>query len=170
MAEADNAGGASLENTLKKYQHEDLHLGAGEDVSPWIPYGGDNLYARYLSFDVRRGHTLTMLRAVSPGSIGKHKHRSPITGFTMSGSWGYREYDWVAKPGDLVQESPGSIHTLYSDNPEGFCAYFEINGCIEFFDDHENVVAVHDVFWFIDHYINHCKAHGLPINEKLFRS
>jgi 2,4'-dihydroxyacetophenone dioxygenase len=159
----------SLQCTLQEYQYSDSHLGAGEDVSPWIPYGGPNLYARYLSFDPRLGQTLAMLRAVGPGTLGRHKHRSPITGFTMSGSWGYREYDWVARAGDLIQESPGTIHTLFTDDPAGFCAYFVINGCIEFFDDQEQVVAVHDVFWFIDHYLNHCKANGLTVNQKLFR-
>jgi hypothetical protein len=164
-AEAD-----SLERTLQQYQHQDTHLGAGEDESPWIPYGGPNVFARYLAFDPRRGQTLTMLRAIGPGFIGKHKHRSPVTGFTMSGTWGYREYDWLAKPGDLVQESPGAIHTLYTDNRDGFCTFFEINGCIEFFDDNGSVVAVHDVFWFIDHYNKHCKTHNIPVNQKLFRS
>ncbi len=160
----------SLERTLRDYQLQDQYLSASEIDSPWIPYGGPNVYARYLSFDPRLGQTLSMLRAPGPGSIGKHKHRSPITGFTMSGAWGYREHDWVARAGDLVQESPGTIHTLYSDDPNAFCAYFVINGCIEFFADDENVVAIHDVFWFMDHYLQHCKENKLPVNKQLFRS
>jgi hypothetical protein len=167
---SQDAQAASLERTLLEYQLQDLHLRSDEAASPWIEYGGPNVSARYLSFDPRLGQTLAILRSAGPGSIGRHKHRSPITGFTLAGSWGYREYDWVARAGDLVQENPGTIHSLYSDDPSGFSAYFVINGCIEFFDDQSNVVAVHDVFWFIDHYLNHCKAKGLPINRKLFRS
>ncbi len=25
-----------------------------------------------------------------------------------------------------------------------------------------------DVFWFINHYVTYCEAHGIPINEQLF--
>lgn len=161
---------STLEQTLQDYQLPDAYLAGSEATSPWIPYGGPNMYTRYLSFDPRLGQAHTLLRSSVPASIGKHKHRSPITGYTLSGSWGYREYDWVAKAGDLVQESPGTIHTLYTDDPQGFSAYFVINGCIEFFDDDENVVDIHDVFWFIDHYLRHCKDNGLPVNKDLFRS
>lgn len=161
---------STLEQTLLDYQLPDGYLDAKESTSPWIPYGGPNIVTRYLSFDPRLGQAHTLLRATGPGHIGKHKHRSPITGFTLEGSWGYREHDWVARAGDLVQESPGTIHTLYSDDDEGFTAYFVINGCIEFYDEQENVAEVHDVFWFIDHYLRHCKENGLPINKDLFRS
>lgn len=165
-----SSASATLEATLLNYQLQDTYLSASDAASPWIPYGGPNIFARYLSFDPRLGQTMTMLRAVGPGSIGKHKHRSPVTAFTMKGSWGYKEYDWTARSGDLAQESPGTIHTLFSDDPDGFCAYFIINGCIEFYDDKDDVVAIHDVFWFIDHYLQHCQANGLAVNQQLFRS
>ncbi|OJG06072.1 hypothetical protein BG618_02797 [Pseudonocardia autotrophica] len=161
---------SSLQRTLLEYQVPDAYLGADEVASPWIPYGGPNLYTRYLSFDPRNGQAHSLLRSSVPGSVGKHRHRAPITALTLSGSWGYREHDWVARPGDFIQENPGAIHTLYTDDPNGFSAFFVLNGCIEFFDDDENVVDVHDVFWFIDHYLRHCKENGLPVNKDLFRS
>ena len=160
---------SSLEQTLLDYQLPDAHLGAGEDVPPWIPYGGPNVYARYLLFDPRLGQAHTMLRSSVPGSIGKHKHRARITGFHALGELGAPGVRLAGRTGDLVQESPGTIHTLYSDDPNGFCAYFAINGCIEFFDDDENIVDVHDVFWFIDHYLTYCRENGLPVNTGLFR-
>jgi 2,4'-dihydroxyacetophenone dioxygenase len=160
---------STLQETLAKYQIIDSHLPADEAASPWIPYGGDNIYARYLSFDTRLGQTHTLLRSSCSGSLGRHKHRSPVNAFTLAGSWGYREYDWVARPGDLVQESPGAIHTLYTDNEEGFSAYFIVNGAVEYYDESDNIVDMHDVFWFVDHYLNHCRANGLAPNPALFR-
>lgn len=160
---------SGLQRTLLDYQLPDLHLGSGEDVSPWIPYVSPGVYARYLGFDLRLGQLQVILRADSPAGLGCHKHRSPVTGFTLSGSWGYREYDWVARTGDLVQESPGTIHTLYTDDEDGMAVFFILNGCIEFFDDDDNVVENQDIFWFLNHYLEHCRANDLPINERLIR-
>ena len=78
-------GNSSLERTLQEYQLPDAYLDGSEATSPWIPYGGPNMYTRYLSFDPRLGQAHTLLRSSVPASIGKHKHRSPITGYTLSG-------------------------------------------------------------------------------------
>ena len=45
---------------------------------------------------------------------------------------------------------------------------FFLNGSLEFYDDKDNLLDTLDVFWFIDHYLNHCRKHGIKINEKLF--
>ena len=46
------------------------------------------------------------------GIIGRHRHRGTVVAMTLKGSWGYLEYDWVARPGSYILESPGVIHTL----------------------------------------------------------
>jgi 2,4'-dihydroxyacetophenone dioxygenase len=74
--------------------------------------------------------------------------------------------DWVARPGSYVQESPGTIHTLFSD--DGMKTMFLLNGSIEFYDDNDILLETLDVFWFIDHYLSHCRKHGLKVNQKLF--
>ncbi len=158
-----------VEETTKRYQRQDLHIGESADESPWIDYLVPNLFVRYVMFDVRQGQIGVLLRATAPTELGRHKHRSPVTGFTVAGNWAYREYDWVARVGDYVHESPGTIHTLYTDNPEGFTTYFVLNGCIEYFDENSNLLDTQDTFWFINHYVRHCEANGLPINEALFR-
>jgi hypothetical protein len=158
-----------VRETTTRYQRPDLHIGSSVEESPWIEYLVPGILVRYLTFDVRQGQLGVILRATGPAELGRHKHRSPVTGFTLEGHWAYREYDWLSQAGDYVHESPGTIHTLYTDNPTGFTAYFVLNGCIEYFDEQDNVVDTQDVFWFINHYLRHCEANNLPINDKLFR-
>jgi hypothetical protein len=31
------------------------------------------------------------------------------------------------------------------------------------------VIDTQDVFWFINHYVQHCRSHNLPVNDALFR-
>ncbi|MFF1945984.1 2,4'-dihydroxyacetophenone dioxygenase family protein [Rhodococcus qingshengii] len=149
------------------YQVEDRIVPAGDETSPWIPYGGPGMYIRFLMFDVRRGRFAVLLRTEGEAELGRHKHRLQVDGFTLAGSWGYREYDWVAKAGDLVHESPGAIHTLYS-GPEGMLVYFVVEGQLEFFDENDNLADTQDVFWFINHYVQYCKAHQIPVNTQLW--
>ncbi len=102
------------------------------------------------------------------GKLGRHRHRGPVSGFVLEGSWRYLEYDWIARPGGYVHESPGVIHTLVSDDPNGMKTVFWLNGSLEFYDDDDNLTDTFDVFWYIDHYLSYCKEHGLPINDALF--
>jgi 2,4'-dihydroxyacetophenone dioxygenase len=45
---------------------------------------------------------------------------------------------------------------------------FMLNGSLEFFDEHNGLLETLDVFWFIDHYLTHCRKHGIHVNQKLF--
>ncbi len=142
-------------------------VGPGEQDSPWVPFG-ESAAIRHLSFDVRSGAVANILWVKGGGRIGTHRHRGAVSAITLEGSWGYYEYDWVATPGSFVYETPGTAHTLYSDDPKGMKAMFWINGAIEFFDDAGQLTDTFDVFWFINHYVSHCRANGLPINQSLF--
>ncbi|KAA9027005.1 2,4'-dihydroxyacetophenone dioxygenase family protein [Niallia endozanthoxylica] len=146
---------------------EEGYLSVSEEESPWIPFpGNDKVWIRHLSFDVRNNSAVNILRVDAGGSLGRHRHRGPVTGFTLEGSWYYEEYDWVAKPGDFIRESPGRTHTLMSDN--GMKTLFHLNGAEEFLDDEDRILFIIDVYWFIDHYMSYCEEHNLPINQKLF--
>jgi quercetin dioxygenase-like cupin family protein len=100
------------------------------------------------------------------GSLGRHRHRGRVFGYTLEGSWRYLEYDWIARPGSYVQESPGAIHTLVSD--EGMKTMFWLNGSLEFFDDNDNLLETLDVFWMMDHYLSYCRENGIKVNQKVF--
>lgn len=158
---------SSLLQVVREYGRPDVHIGAGEDESPYVPFV-ENVFIRHLSFDVRNSSFSNILWVKKNGILGRHRHRGPVWACTLEGSWRYLEYDWVSKPGDYVHESPGVIHTLVSDDPNGMKTFFMLNGSLEFYDDQDNLMQTLDVFWMIDHYLSYCRQKGLKINEKLF--
>jgi 2,4'-dihydroxyacetophenone dioxygenase len=158
---------SSLASVIQEYGRPDIHIGAGEDESPYVPFK-ENVFIRHLAFDVRTNSFANILWVKKGGMLGRHRHRGPISACTLEGSWRYLEYDWVARPGSYVRENPGVIHTLVSDDPNGMKTIFFLNGSLEFYDDNDVLLDTLDVFWFIDHYLSHCRAHGLKINEKLW--
>ncbi len=150
------------------YSRPDLHISGDDSESPWMVYV-EGIYIRYTMFDVRQGQWGLILKTDGPAELGRHKHRSPVNGITLAGSWGYREYDWVARAGSYIHESPGAIHTLYCDDPAGMEAYFMMTGTVEYFDEADNIIETQDIFYAINLYLKHCEANGLPVNERLFR-
>lgn len=156
---------SSIEAVVRDYAFPDIHIAAGEGESPWVPFR-PNVFIRHLSFDVRTNMYANVLWVKSGGMLGRHRHRGRVFGYTLEGSWRYLEYDWIARAGSYVQESPGAIHTLVSD--EGMKTVFGLNGSLEFFDEHDSLLETLDVFWFIDHYTAYCRENAIPINKKLF--
>jgi 2,4'-dihydroxyacetophenone dioxygenase len=156
---------SSLDAVVRDYAFPDVHIGGEEDESPWVPFR-ENVFIRHLSFDVRTNMYANVLWVKSGGMLGRHRHRGRVFGHTLEGSWRYLEYDWVARAGSYVQESPGATHTLVSD--EGMKTFFMLNGALEFYDDDDRLLETLDVFWFIDHYLSHCRQHGIKVNKKLF--
>lgn len=157
----------SLNAITKEYGRPDIHIGAGEDESPYVPFV-ENVYIRHLAFDVRSSMFANILWVKKGGKLGRHRHRGPVFACTLEGSWRYLEYDWVARPGSYVHESPGVIHTLVSDDPNGMKTMFWLYGSLEFYDDDDKLLDTLDVFWFINHYVSYCREHGLKINPKLW--
>jgi len=45
---------------------------------------------------------------------------------------------------------------------------FWLQGALEFYDLEGQWTETLDVFWFINHYVSYCEAHGIPINKQLF--
>jgi quercetin dioxygenase-like cupin family protein len=155
---------SSLDLVVREYAFPDIHIGAADDESPWVPFK-ENSFIRHLAFDVRSNMYANVLWVTKGGMLGRHRHRGRVFGYTVEGSWRYLEYDWIARPGSYVQESPGATHTLVSD--EGMKTIFWLNGALEFYDDKENLLETLDVFWFIDHYLSYCRQHNIKVNQKL---
>lgn len=142
-------------------------VGSAEKDSPWVPFG-DNAAIKHLAFDVRNNTFSNILWIKKPGVIGTHYHRGRIVMLCLEGSARYLEYDWVAGPGDFIQEVPGEAHTLVTDHPQGTKLFGWMQGAIDFYDDEARFVQTVDVWWFIHHYETYCKAHGIPINPQLY--
>lgn len=160
-----NSVTTSLDTVVRDYAFPDVHISGSESESPWVPFKS-NSAIRHLAFDVRTNMYANVLWVKQGGMLGRHRHRGRVFGYTVEGSWRYLEYDWVARPGSYVQESPGAIHTLVSD--EGMKTIFWLNGSLEFFDEKNHLLETLDVFWFMDHYLTYCREHNIAINKKLF--
>ncbi len=131
------------------------------DDEKWYPLGKMGK-VRPLLFDVSNGGWISILKAEGEGTIQRHRHAAPVTGWTMEGAWGYREYDWVARAGSFVYEPPGHIHTLYID-PEArkMTAIFHVYGPLLYLDEAGNAVDYDDVFTRLDRYAKYCREVGL---------
>ena len=154
---------SSLDSVVRDYGFPDVHIGGSEDESPWVPFKG-NTAIRHLA---DRQALLKCLAGrdgpheaaddQAPEDAG-HDGKDPVLDDL--------EYDWVARVGSYVQESPGAIHTLVSD--QGMKTMFWLNGSLEFFDEKDNLLETLDVFWMMDHYLSYCREHRIKVNQKLF--
>jgi 2,4'-dihydroxyacetophenone dioxygenase len=142
-------------------------VGPSLQESPWVPFG-PNAAIRHLAFDVRCNRFSNVLWLKSAGVVGTHKHHGTVVMICLAGSVRYLEYDWVAGPGDFIYETPGLVHTLVSDHAEGVKLFGWLEGPIDFFDEQGQFVEQVDVWWFINHYETHCRAHDIPINKQLY--
>jgi len=159
------ASESKVDQARDRFALTEGYISSDEAVSPWVPLN-EGVWLRYVTFDVRSSTCANVMWVREEGSVGRHRHRGPVAGITLEGSWRYLEYDWVAKAGDYIRESPGRSHTLYSDT--GMKTLFTLNGAVEMLDDIGRVFEVLDVFWFINHYTSYCEENGIPINNELF--
>jgi 2,4'-dihydroxyacetophenone dioxygenase len=154
-------------DVIKQHGIPGTFVGSSERESPWVPFGPQTAI-RHLLFDARHNIFSNILWMKSGGVIGTHKHRGTVVMVCLEGGARYLEYDWVAGPGDFIYETPGLMHTLVSDHPNGVKLFGWLQGPIEFYDDNGNFVETLDVWWFINHYESYCRQHGIPINKQLY--
>ena len=80
----------------------------------------------------------TLMNRFAPGTVlPRHHHYGEVHAFTLSGRWGYLEYDWEAAAGDYIYEEAGSVHTLTvpADAHEPAVIQFVIDQGMDFLDD-----------------------------------
>jgi hypothetical protein len=129
------------------------HRGNDHPLEGWV---------RPLLFDVTNGGWISLLKAKGKGTIQRHRHAAAVTAWTLDGSWGYREHDWLAKAGSFVYEPAGHIHTLYIDEEVGhMTALFHVYGPVIHLDPNGDVTSYDDVYLRLDRYMKHCKENGV---------
>ena len=135
------------------------------DKIPWVPQG-ERVWFKPLRFDLVNGRWINLLKVAGGGKVNRHRHSSgQVLGYCIEGSWRYLERDWVARPGTLVYEPPGDIHTLVVDGAEGMQTLFILEGVIQYLDDDDNIIYQDDVFTKMERYLNFCKAQNIePLN------
>ena len=149
---------------VDKYSAPDIYINSKSDTL-WFPWIGP-IELKPMRMENRTGTFVVGLRSKVAAGLGKHRHRGTVTAITMAGEWGYKEYDWVARPGDWVCENPGTIHTLsVEDNTD---IVFTITGSIEFLNDDDTLKFTLDIFSFAKMYYDHCQAQGIKPNDALW--
>jgi len=140
---------------------EALYVPAND--TPWFPYGPGGCEAQLIKADPTTGQWIAKLRGPAGAILGIHRHYGSVLGYTLHGAWRYLEHDWVSRQGDIVQESPGSVHTLViTDEAE---VLFIIEGALEYLDAQGNTLAHEDWLSIIEKYHAFCAAHGVkPID------
>jgi len=66
-----------LDAVVRDYAFPNIHIGASEQESPWVPFKGNTTFIRHLAFDVRSNMYANVLWVKQGGMLGRHKHRGP---------------------------------------------------------------------------------------------
>jgi hypothetical protein len=121
------------------------------------------------SFNTSSGSFSLVLKALPGASLGVHYHVGSVHGYTLSGHWGYLEYDWTAKPGTFIYEPPGEAHTLVirDDSPEPALIFFMIEGGLVYLDKPADggFAAYEDVFSALDFFRAGYREAGLNMEH-----
>lgn len=93
--------------------------------------------------------TYTLMTRLQPGVVlPKHRHFGDVHGYTISGRWGYQEYDWEAGAGDYVYEPPNSTHTLYvpEDETEPAVIIFVVDKGMVILGENDEMLSIEDAW------------------------
>jgi quercetin dioxygenase-like cupin family protein len=137
---------------------EAVHIGV--DDLPFVDIGGGNKL-KVLQVDERQGLWIIENIFQSGFAVQTHKHTGPVYGYTTSGAWKYKEYDYVNRAGSFLFEPAGSIHTLtcIEDNTR---VWFQMYGANLNLDEDGNIDSIADGAGTLAAYYALCEAEGLP--------
>jgi quercetin dioxygenase-like cupin family protein len=105
-----------------------LAVHIGRDDLPFVDIGGGNLL-KMLHVDEAEGLWIVENVFQSGFAVQTHRHTGPVYGYTTSGAWKYREYDYVNRAGSFRFEPAGSVHTLevVEDNTQVWFQMYGVN-------------------------------------------
>jgi 2,4'-dihydroxyacetophenone dioxygenase len=148
---------------------EAQHVGAN-DV-PWVPnpaYAGTEF--RLLKADLAAGLYVMHGRLPSGMEVGTHHHTGSVHMITLSGSWGYREHDYLNTAGSYLYEPPDSTHTLFVPvQDEVTETYSIIYGETEYFDADGQLVAVSNAETNLRGFYEACELAGIERPQGILR-
>jgi hypothetical protein len=137
------------------------------DSVPWVPFVpySDEVELKYFKIDPIHGEIVVSMKFPPGIELPTHYHTGTVIGHTMKGAWRYLEHDWVSEAGDTVYETAASSHTPASVGPEDAEVFFVIIGELLFLDGDGNIIARENWKTSIERYENHCREHGLEIQD-----
>lgn len=136
---------------------EAVHI--GESDLPWAEIGGGN---RLRVLQVREKEGLWIVENIFQKGfeVQRHRHTGPVWGYTVSGGWKYKEYDYVNRAGSFLYEPAGSVHTLQCIEDDTR-VWFHMYGANLNLDDAGDVESVTDGAGSLAGYLAMCESQGL---------
>ena len=134
------------------------HIGA--DDLPFVDIGAGNKL-KILQVDVAEGLWIVENIFQTGFEVQTHRHTGPVYGYTTSGAWKYKEYDYVNRAGSFLFEPAGSIHTLCCIEDDTH-VWFQMYGVNLNLDAEGNVESVADGPTSLANYYAMCEAQGFP--------
>ena len=132
----------------------------GQDALPFIDIGDGS---KLKVLQVKSGEGLWIIENIFQNGyeVETHKHTGPVWGYTTSGAWKYKEYDYVNRAGSFLYEPAGSVHTLQciEDNTQ---VWFQMYGSNINLDPEGNVTSIVDGQLTLEFYYAMCEQQGLP--------
>lgn len=137
---------------------EAIHI--GRDDLPFVDIGNGNKL-KVLMVDEGQGLWIVENIFQSGFDVQTHKHTGPVYGYTVSGAWKYKEYDYVNRAGSFLFEPAGSVHTLQciEDDTQ---VWFQMYGSNLNLDEDGNIASISDGAGTLAAYHMLCEAQGLP--------
>jgi quercetin dioxygenase-like cupin family protein len=135
-----------------------VHIGA--DDLPWADIGGGSKM-KVLQVKEREGLWIVQNIFQAGYEVQKHKHTGPVWGYTVSGAWKYKEYDYVNRAGSFLYEPAGSVHTLQCIEDDTL-VWFHMYGANLNLDAEGNVESVIDGAGSLQAYYMLLEAEGIP--------
>jgi quercetin dioxygenase-like cupin family protein len=86
-----------------------IHIGA--DDLPFVDIG-DGSKLKVIQVKEKEGLWIVENIFNAGYVVPTHKHTGPVWGYTRSGAWKYKEYDYVNRAGSFLYEPAHSVHTL----------------------------------------------------------
>jgi 2,4'-dihydroxyacetophenone dioxygenase len=135
-----------------------VHIGA--DELPFVDIGGGNLL-KVIQVKEKEGLWIIENIFMAGFEVQTHRHTGPVWGYTTSGAWKYKEYDYVNRAGSFLYEPAGSVHTLQCVEDDTR-VWFQMYGANLNLDADGNVESVADGAGTLAFYLAMCEQMGIP--------
>jgi 2,4'-dihydroxyacetophenone dioxygenase len=134
-----------------------VHLGAEE--IPFVDMGGGNMI-RVLQ--IREKESLWIIENIFQAGfeVDTHRHTGPVWGYTSSGAWKYKEYEYVNRAHSFLYEPANSVHTLQCIEDDTR-VWFHMVGMNLNLDADGNVASVSDGAGTLAFYLALCEEQGM---------
>jgi quercetin dioxygenase-like cupin family protein len=135
-----------------------MHVGVND--LPFVDIGNGNLL-KVICVDTAEGLWIVENVFQANFEVQTHRHTGQVFGYTTSGAWKYKEYEYVNTAGSFLYEPAGSVHTLtvLEDNTR---VWFQMYGANLNLREDGSVESVTDGAGTLAAYYALCEMQGLP--------